>query len=117
MRDVAPPASAVAAANATATEAAKPLVEKRSAVEERLAEVGAKEANLACAVASGASFEALKAALATEQANRHMLEKERDSLNREIEALSGDPIEPREGPKALERLPLALRGGHRRGAL
>lgn len=85
---------AIASANASAAEAATPLVQRRRAVEDRLAQVRAKEANLASAIASGGSFEALKAALATEQANRHMLEKERDSLNREIEALSGDPIDP-----------------------
>jgi len=37
-------------------------VERRRAIEERLAEVRAKQANLATAVASGGSFEALKAA-------------------------------------------------------
>jgi hypothetical protein len=59
-----------------------------------LAEVRAREANLAKAIASGGSFEALKGALASEQANRHMLESERDALKRQIDALAGDPIDP-----------------------
>ena len=86
--------SAIVAANASASDAAKPLVEKRAAVEKRLAEVRAKEANLASAIASGGSFEALKRALASEQANRHLLETERDGLKRQIDALAGDPIDP-----------------------
>src|SRR4051812_27103916 len=61
----------------------------------------AKETKLVGAIAFGASFEALKEALATEQANRHKLEKERDSLKREIEALSGDPIDPAKVQKLL----------------
>jgi hypothetical protein len=69
-------------------------MERRTAVEGRLAEVRAREANLAKAIASGGSFEALKGALASEQANRHMLESERDALKRQIDALAGDPIDP-----------------------
>jgi hypothetical protein len=76
-------------------------VERRAAVEERLAEVRAKEGNLAEAIASGGSFEAVKPALASEQANRHVLESERDLLKRQIEALAGDPIDPARVRKLL----------------
>jgi site-specific DNA recombinase len=93
--------SVIAAANAGASAATKPLVEQRTAVLERLLEVSTKETNLAHAIASGASFEALKGALASEQANRHMLESERDTLKRQIEALAGEPIDPARVRKLL----------------
>jgi site-specific DNA recombinase len=93
--------SAIVAANTSASDAAKPLGEKRAALEERLAEVRAKEANLAKAIAAGSCFEALKGALAAEQSNRHLLETERDGLKRQIDALAGAPIDPARVRKVL----------------
>jgi DNA invertase Pin-like site-specific DNA recombinase len=84
----------IAAANSGSAEEAKPLREKCGAIEDRLREVQAKEANLVNAIAAGGSFDAVRAALASEQANRHMLENERDALKRQIDALDGKPIDP-----------------------
>jgi hypothetical protein len=92
--------SAIVAANASASDAAKPLLERRTVVEERLTDVRVKEANLADAIASGGSFEVLKGALASEQAKRHMLENERHALKRQIDALAADPIAPAKGSRS-----------------